>query len=179
MKAFNHITWTTYTIALKPAAHGRSNFAFRLASLSRVGVRVLDGLVYLLLYAVISGGFAPLLWSSSVILVVTLGFVHIRAYLLRSGSRFSQVALAFGQLVHHIFHIRGHEEVSRTLKIVGIAIASGITGNLLSRTVGFPVAEKLFCHRLNCASLAIDGLCSVSERQPLVEGRVLEGVHAR
>lgn len=121
----------------------------------------------------------PLLWSSSVILVVTLGFVHIRAYLLRSGSHFSQVALAFGQLVHHIFHIRGREEVSRTLKIVGIAIVSGITGNLLSRTVGFPVAEKLFCHRLNCASLAIDGLCSVSERQPLVEGRVLEGVHAR
>jgi len=25
MKAFNHITWTTYTIALKPAAHGSAD----------------------------------------------------------------------------------------------------------------------------------------------------------
>ena len=72
------------------------------------------------------------------LLVVALRFPHAVGHLLRHPSRFGQVALAFGQLVHHVFHTRGREEVRRMLKIVGIATPPGVTGDFLRRTVSFP-----------------------------------------
>ena len=117
------------------------------------------------LHAVISSD-AVSLYGPMALLVVTFRFPHVVGHLLRRASRFGQAALVFGQLVHHVFHTCGREEVRRMLKIVGIAIPPGVTGDSLRRTVSFPVAEKLFCHHLNCASLAIDGLSAVPAADP-------------
>ena len=78
------------------------------------------------------------------LLVVAFRFPHVVGHLLRHPSRFGQVALAFGQLVHHIFHTRGREEVRRMLKIVGIATPPGATGDFLRRTVSFPSPRNFF-----------------------------------
>ena len=89
------------------------------------------------LHAAISSD-AVSLYGPMTLLVVAFRFPHVVGHLLRHPSRFGQVALAFGQLVHHVFHTRGREEVRRTLKIVGIATPPGVTCDFLRRTVSFP-----------------------------------------
>ena len=56
------------------------------------------------------------------LLVAAFRFPHVIGHILRHPSRFGQVALAFGQLVHHVFHTRGREEVRRMLRLLALRL---------------------------------------------------------
>lgn len=73
------------------------------------------------LHAAISSD-AVYLYGPMTLLVVAFRFPHVVGHLLRHASRFGQAVLVFGQLVHHVFHTRGREEVRRMLRLLALRL---------------------------------------------------------